>query len=119
TRLSSCVAVCLIEARMYYEACRKEFGLRSAQEEQLVWNNIRDARKPVLDKDKQVLAPPCVVVCHNTRYRDRNLVGITRLLGFGKFGEFGCLTFERVTAALLAECGMSGEEIPPRYLVAE
>ena len=40
TRLSSCVAVCLIETRLYYVACRKEFGLRGAKEEQELLGRI-------------------------------------------------------------------------------
>lgn len=118
TRLSSCVAVCLLETRMYYVACRKEFGLRSQQEEQTLWNNIRDARRPVSGRQGESLAAPCVVVCHTTRYLERNLCGITRILGYGRFGEFACLTFERVTAALLAECNQTDKVLPPKYELA-
>ncbi len=119
TRLSSCLAVCLMETRMYYVACRKEFGLRGEKEEQAVWDNIRDARKPILGKQQVPLAPACIVVCHTTRYRERNLGAITRLLGYGKFGEFGCLTLERASAALLSECNLTAKQIPQRFVVAE
>lgn len=119
TRLSSCVAVCLIETRLYYVACRKEFGLRGSKEEQSVWSNIRDARKPVFGRDGVPLAPPCVVVCHTTRYRERNLGGVTRLVGYGKFGQFASLTMERVTTGLLNEGGLNTKKLPPRFAVAE
>ena len=119
TKLSSCIAVCLMEPRLYFIACRKEFGLRDKDEEARVWDDIRRARKPVLGKEETLLAPPYVVVCHTTRYRDRNLGGLTRILGYGKFGEFATLTFERVQANLLAEAGLNEANLDPRYILAE
>jgi len=118
TRLSACIAVCLMEPRMYFVACRKELGLRG-EEEGTVWNDIRDARKPILGRGDTVLAPPCVVVCHTTRYRDRNLVGLTRLLGYGRFGEFATLTMERINAGLLAEADLQSKAVPAQFVVAE
>jgi len=103
TRISSCLAVCLIEARLYFISCRKELGLRGS-EEQTVWDGLREARHAILGSHKTPLSPPAIVVCHTTRYRDRNLGGITRILGYGRFGEFACLSMERVTSGLLAEC---------------
>jgi hypothetical protein len=44
-----------------------------------------------------------VTVCHDTRYKPNNLVGLTRILGIGKFGEFATLTIEGVTKQLLKE----------------
>ncbi len=119
TRLSSCLSVCLMEARMYYIACRKEFGLRNDIEEQAVWESIRDSRKPITGEQSTTMAPPCIVVCHSTRYRERNLGGITRLLGYGKFGQFACLTLERLTSALANECESAGKPVANKHLVAD
>jgi len=118
TRISSCLAVCLIEARLYYISCRRELGLRGP-EEQRVWDGLREARHAILGIHKTPLAPAAIVVCHTTRYRDHNLGGITRILGYGRFGEFACLSMERVTSRLLAECRVEERKIPGRYVAAD
>lgn len=118
TKLSSCIAVCLTEPRMYYVACRKEFGLRG-EEERVLWDEIRKAARPITGRDNKLLAPPWVVVCHTARYRNRNLAGLTRILGIGKFGEFATFTLEKVQKSLLAEGGVEGEDLDTRYLFAD
>lgn len=102
TKLSSCIALCLVEPRMYFLQCRTSFGLRDSNEEKEVWDNICDALQPVT-KNKIVFFPPHIVVCHTTRYKENNMVGITRILGYGKFGEFSTITFERITPELINE----------------
>lgn len=119
TRLSSCIAVCLMEPRMYYVACRKELGLRGDEEERTVWKDISDARKPILGRGDRTLTSPCVVVCHTTRYHKRNLVGLTRLLGYGRFGEFSTLTMERISSGLLTEAAVNLKPVPPQFVAAE
>ena len=119
TKLSSCLAVCLMEPRMYYVACLKEFGLRDEKEEQHVWNNIRIAKKQITGEDGSVLAPPYVVVCHTTRYQERNIVGIVRILGIGKFGEFANFTLEKLSGNLLSELNIEEDQFDRSSLFAQ
>ncbi len=118
TRLSSCLSVCLSEPRMYFVACRKEFGLRDEDEENSVWKNIRDSTRPITGKEGDVLAWPHVVVCHTTRYTQRNMVGMTRILGLGRFGEFATFTLERIQKGLLTEVALEGE-VDPKYVIGD
>lgn len=103
TKLSSSLAVCLLEPRMYHLRCRKKFGLYGDRD-QIVWNSIKAAKKPIVTEDGTILAQPHIIVCHNTRYKNETLGGITRILGFGKFGEFANFSLEEVTDELLKEC---------------
>jgi hypothetical protein len=118
TKLSSCIAVCLTEPRMYYVACCKEFGLRG-EEARGLWEGIRKATRSITGRDEVLLAPPYVVVCHTARYRNRNLAGLTRILGFGKFGEFATFTLEKVQKHLVADAGLDYEDLDARYLFAD
>jgi hypothetical protein len=102
TKLSSCIAVCLIEPAMYFVQCRNAFGLRGDENADF-WDKIRAAKKPIVDGDGKTLAGPHVVVCHATRYKKEILPGIVRILGFGRFGEFAVFTLEEASAALTAE----------------
>jgi len=92
TKISSCLAVCLSEPRLYYMQCRNEFALRGAVSRR-AWERIRSARHPVKD-EAGTLVPPYIVVCHQTRYREQTLCGITRILGIGEFGEFATITLD-------------------------
>ncbi len=102
TKLSSCLAVCLIEPRLYYIECTNEYALRGVAARR-VWERIRSSRKPIRGGKDAVLAPPYVVVCHQTRYRKNALGGMTRLLGIGEFGEFATITLEVMTTELAEE----------------
>ncbi len=102
TKISSCLAVCLSEPRLYYIRCRDEFALRGGAARR-AWERIRQARHPVAFEGGSVLAPPFVVVCHQTRYREQTLGGLTRILGIGQFGEFATITFEIATGDVLDE----------------
>ena len=58
----------------------------------------------------------CVTVCHDTRYKQNNLVGLTRLLGIGKFGEFATFSLEAIDKTLAGELkrkkqGFTDEEL--------
>jgi len=44
-----------------------------------------------------------LIVCHNTRYTEKSLTGITKILGLEKFGEFAVFTLEEATKELLGE----------------
>jgi hypothetical protein len=103
---------------MYYVACCKEFGLRG-EEARNLWDEIRKATRPVTGRDNELLAPPYVVVCHTARYRNRNLAGLTRILGFGKFGEFATFTLEKLQKHLVADAGLNYGDLDARYLFAE
>ena len=118
TKLSSCMAVCLIEPRMYYLKCRTRYALRGSMAN-VVWQNIRTTRKAIRAEDGTVLAPPHLVVCHSTRYRKEILGGVTRILGLGEFGEFAALTLEEATPALLKEAGGEHSDFRDSEIVAE
>jgi hypothetical protein len=104
---------------MYFRQAEAYFSLRG-QEAEDFWVGIRAGRQPILGKDEAVLAPPYLVTCHSTRYREEILTGITRISGFGKFGEFATFTLEVATSELLheAEAGRtqySDDEILARH----
>lgn len=119
TKLSSCLSVCLSEPRLFYVVCRTKFALRGEEEHQAVWDAIRSARRPVVGKKSIPLAPPYIVVCHVTRYKESAMGGFTRVLGIGKFGEFASFTMERVSTELLGELGRRESGIPTDWLCAE
>lgn len=102
TKLSSCAAVCLMEPRLYYVQCANDYALRGVAARR-AWERIRSAGKPILDHRGESLAPPYVVVCHQTRYREHILGGLTRILGIGEFGEFATVTFEVVAGEVAEE----------------
>lgn len=102
TKLSSCISVCLIEPRLYYLECAHDYALRDVAARR-AWERIRSARRPIRDGKGEILAPPFVVVCHQTRYREQILGGLTRILGIGEFGEFATLTFEIVGSEVAEE----------------
>jgi hypothetical protein len=104
---------------MYYIQCRTKLALRGRKQEKVIWNNIRSAQRPIVSKDKTVLFPPYVVVCHTTRYRESSLCGITRILGIGKFGEFATFTLEEATHDLLSELDGGKKEFDPGDVFAE
>ena len=64
---------------------------------------LDDAQEPVMTGTGFHLYPPFVVVCHDTRYKENNMVGLTRSLGIGKFGEFATFTLETFNKALASE----------------
>jgi len=107
TKLSSCMAVCLMEPRLYYLQCTSEFALRGVGARR-AWERIRAARRPVRSSAGTVLAPPYIVVCHQMRYREQVLGGVTRILGIGEFGEFATITLEMVTPELAEELREKG-----------
>jgi hypothetical protein len=81
--------------------------------------NLNAAHESIKGKDGAVLSPPFLVVCHDTRYRENILVGITRILGFGKFGEFATFTLEEATKSLLQETKTKKDEFTEAEIFAE
>ncbi|MBU2548572.1 MAG: hypothetical protein KKB20_09200 [Proteobacteria bacterium] len=118
TKLSACLAACLIEPRIYFVQCRTALGLRG-DEERDFWEKIRNGCSPITSQDDKVLAYPYVIVCHTTRHRKEVLGGITRILGYGRFGEFAIFTLEEATNDLLHEIEGGKTEFAPADLFAE
>jgi hypothetical protein len=118
TRISSCLSVGLLEPNMYYAHCQTELRLRK-EEKGIFARRLDMAQEPVLGKDQKLLFPPHIIVCHNTRYQEDILTGITRILGFGKFGEFATFTFEVASKGLLQEKKLKKEELAPTDLFAQ
>lgn len=102
TRLSSCISIGLVDPAVYYAYCKTTLRLNSQHKRDLS-NRLNTAQKAILGKNGHVFAPPYLYVCHDTRYRENNLTGITRILGFGKFGDFATFTLEEATKSLLQE----------------
>lgn len=117
TKLSSCIAVCITEPMLYYVQCRNVFGLRG-QEEDTFWTGVGASRKPIMGENGIPLAPPYVVVCHTTMYKERVYTGLTRILGLGKFGEFATFTLEEPTSDLLNELDIK-DDCQPGDIFAE
>lgn len=102
TSLSSNIGVCISEMRLFYEELRRNLVINDPREQEY-WNNLREARKPVLADDGSVLAPPYLIICHSTRYKPEIMTGITRVIGTGQFGEFSTFTLEEATNSLMTE----------------
>ncbi len=118
TRLSACIAACLIEPEAYFEQCKRRQFLRESERESF-WKRIRSSKEPVRNKEGRIFVPPHIIVCHNTRYKEESYTGITRiLLGFGRFGEFATFTLEEATGNLLKEIGGEKNEYTEEDIVA-
>ncbi len=102
TRISTCVAVGLIDPNMYFAYNKRECNLSKETLRQFA-ERMNTVLEPPERTDGEVLFPPYVVVCHDTRYKDNSLVGLIRILGIGKFGEFSTITFEELDHQLTAE----------------
>jgi hypothetical protein len=118
TRLSSCISLGLIDPAVYHAHCKTELRLDAGQKKELA-RSLDTAQEPIIGKDGAMLAPPYLIVCHDTRYRENILTGITRILGFGKFGEFVTFTLEEATKSLLEETKAKKEEFSPAEIFAE
>jgi hypothetical protein len=102
TSISSDISVCLTEPRMFFRQCEIYFNLRGSEADGF-WAGVKASTQPIAGRDGVVLAQPTVVTCHNTRHREEIFTGITRISGFGKFGEFATFTLEQATSELLHE----------------
>jgi len=102
TRISTCVAIGLVDPPMFYAHCKAQHNLSTRQSKGFV-KRLNQSIKPVTNDKGETLFPPFVTVCHDTRYKQNSLVGLTRVLGIGNFGEFATLTIEGVTKQLLKE----------------
>jgi hypothetical protein len=102
TRISSCIAVGLIHPALFYAYYKTEFNF-SQKQAHIFIHDLDQVREQAVSSDGKNLYPPYIVVCHDTRYKENNFTGLTRILGIGKFGEFATISFEAVTPALLKE----------------
>lgn len=112
TRISTCIAVCLIESPMYFAYCKSELNLTKTRSRKFSATLDR-AREPTLADDGTVLSPPYIIVCHDTRYKKSAYTGLTRILGIGRFGEFATFSLENVSKALLAELHRKKQAVCP------
>ena len=94
TRISTCIAAALVDPPMYYAHLKTEFNL-DAEQARRVMNGIDQALDPGRGRKGNLLYPPYIIVCHDTRYKKAALTGLTRILGIGKFGEFATFTLEK------------------------
>jgi hypothetical protein len=101
TRISTCAALGLMDTPLYFAYCETQFNLTPAQAGKFA-DQLDTALDPGKNDDNKVLYPPYIMVCHDTRYSEKSLVGLTRILGIGKFGEFATFTFEELTPSFSA-----------------
>jgi hypothetical protein len=118
TRLSSCLAAGLMDPAMYYAYCKTALRMSEEQKEELS-KSLNAVQEPIIGKDDTLIFPPYVIVCHNTRYSDESLTGITRILGIGKFGEFATFTLEEASKGLRREMKIKKEVFGPNEIFAE
>jgi hypothetical protein len=102
TRISTCISVGLINPPLFFAYYKTEFNF-SQKQSQIFIRDLDQAREQVVSSDGKNLYPPYIIVCHDTRYKDNNYTGLTRVLGIGKFGEFATISFENLTSQLLNE----------------
>ncbi len=102
TRISSCIALGLINPPMFFAYYKTELNF-SQKQSQIFIRDLDQAREQAMSSDGKILYPPYIVVCHDTRYKDNNFTGMTRILGIGKFGEFATICFETINSQLLKE----------------
>ena len=95
TRISTCIAAALVDPPLYYAHLKTEFNLDDDKARR-VMDGIDQALDPGRGRKGNLLYPPYIVVCHDTRYKKASLTGLTRILGIGKFGEFATFTLERL-----------------------
>ena len=107
TRISTCIAAALVDPPMYYAHLKAEFNL-DAEQARRVMNGIDQALDPGRGRKGNLLYPPYVIVCHDTRYKKAALTGLTRILGIGKFGEFATFTLERLGRRNVSELKRKG-----------
>ena len=102
TRISSCIAVGLIDPPLFFLYCKTHFNLSLDQAERFA-EQLEKAQKPAITNDGNVLYQPYLIICHGTRYKENSLTGLTRLLGIGNFGEFATFSFEQINQTLIRE----------------
>jgi len=118
TRISSCIAVGLINPPMVFAYYKTELNF-SLKQSQIFTRDLDQAREQAMSSDGKTLYPPYIIVCHDTRYKENNYTGLTRILGIGKFGEFATICFEAVNSQLLKEMKRKKIKHKPEDVFAE
>jgi hypothetical protein len=118
TRISTCISIGLIDPPMFFSYCKSQYNLSTKQSERFA-HKLNRALEPVVSRNEEILYPPYVIVCHDTRYKKSSLTGLTRILGIGKFGEFATLTIEEVSKKLLDEFRRKKQEFKSEDQCAE
>jgi hypothetical protein len=102
TRISTCISIGLVDPPMFFSYCKAQHNLSVEQSDRFA-EKIDQAAEPAASTNGEILFPPYVVVCHDTRYKENSYTGLTRVLGIGKFGEFATLTIEEMSKQLMDE----------------
>ncbi|MBM9604023.1 hypothetical protein [Desulfopila inferna] len=118
TRISSCLSVGLINPPLFFAYYKAEFNF-SREQTQIFTRDLDRAREKPVSSDGKCLYPPYIVVCHDTRYKENNFTGLTRIVGIGKFGEFATISFEAITPPLLKEMKRRKIKLRPEDVFAE
>jgi hypothetical protein len=118
TRISTCASIGLADPPMFFTYCNNQFNFTQEQAE--AFSRSLDAvQEPATAKNGNVLYPPYIVVCHDTRYKENSFTGLTRILGIGKFGEFCTFSLEEVNSTLLGELKRKSQEFSSEDVFAE
>jgi hypothetical protein len=103
---------------MYFAYCKTQFNLSRRRLKNFA-TSLDTAQENCKLADGTVLYPPYVVVCHDTRYKDNSLTGLTRILGIGKFGEFCTISFEILNSQLMGEIKRKKASFGKEHIFAE
>lgn len=118
TRISTCASIGLVDPPMFFTYCNNQFNFTQEQAEAFS-RSLDAAQEPVTAQNGNVLYPPYIVVCHDTRYKENSFTGLTRILGVGKFGEFCTFSLEEANPTLLGELKRKSQEFNPEDVFAE
>lgn len=117
TKVSSCISVCISNPRLYYLECMDSFGVRTLEQEK-VWERFKKSMLSVKSDTGDVLYNSHVVVLHDTRYFEENMVGVTRFLALRNGFDYATLTFEKITKNLQSLLKESGDFVDDSKVVA-
>ena len=109
TRISTCISIGLVDPPLFFSWCKAQYNLSSEQSARFA-RKLSQAVVPAASSKGEILYPPYVIVCHDTRYKKNSYTGLTRILGIGKFGEFATLTIEEVNGQLMGELRRKKQE---------
>jgi hypothetical protein len=118
TRISTCISIGLVDPPMFFSYCKAQHNLSTGQSDRFA-RRLAQAVEPAVSGNGEVLYPPYVIICHDTRYKENSYTGLTRILGIGKFGEFATLTLEVVTRQLMEELRRRKLDFKPEDSCAE
>jgi len=118
TKVSSCISVCISNPRLYYLECMDSFGVRTLEQER-VWEMFKNSMIPTKSDTGDVLYNSHIVVLHDTRYFEENMVGVTRFLALRNGFDYATLTFEKVTKDLQGLLEESGDFVDESKVVAK